>query len=280
MADDDLTTPPDIDLTDAPGDDTAAELVLDLGLDDTDEAAADVELNLDLGGADDEDDTEIDLDFGDDDETPEAGATSDDVAAQAVEALREELLTKPGDWYVVHTYSGMENRVKQNIDSRVKTLNMEDYIFESVVPTEEVSEIRNGVRKTITRTSHPGYVLVRMELTDDSWGAVRHTPSVTGFLGYGNKPVSLSLDDVVAMLSRAAIAKANAAAGAPASRRKKVEVVDFQVGDSVMVVDGPFAGVHASIQEINPHTRRLKALVEILGRETPVDLTFSQVQRA
>ena len=130
------------------------------------------------------------------------------------------------------------------------------------------------------RTSHPGYVLVRMDLTDDSWGAVRHTPSVTGFLGYGNNPVALSLDDVLNMLSRAAIAKASAAAGAPASRRKKVEVVDFRVGDSVMVVDGPFTNIHATIQEINPHTQRLKALVEILGRETPVDLTFGQVQKA
>ncbi len=268
---DDLT--PDIDET---------ELVLDLGgdADDEQETAADLDINLDFGDDEAEEADEVALSFDDpESEVPEPGS-SEDIAAKAVAELRTELASKPGEWYVVHTYSGMENRVKQNIDSRVKTLNMEDYIYESIVPTEEVSEIRNGVRKTVIRTSHPGYVLVRMDLTDDSWGAVRHTPSVTGFLGYGNNPVALSQDDVLNMLSRAAIAKANAAAGAPASRRKKVEVVDFAVGDSVMVVDGPFAGVHASIQEINPHTQRLKALVEILGRETPVDLTFGQVQKA
>ena len=240
-----------------------ADLVLNLGTDDpADEAesAAEVEINLDFGD-DEPDEDEPELTFEDDAPEPD-----DDDA--------------DGEWYVIHTYSGMENRVKQNVDSRAQTLNMEDYIFETVVPTEEVSEIRNGVRKTVVRTSHPGYVLVRMDLTDDSWGAVRHTPSVTGFLGYGNNPVALSLDDVLNMLSRAAIAKASAAAGAPASRRKKVEVVDFRVGDSVMVVDGPFTNIHATIQEINPHTQRLKALVEILGRETPVDLTFGQVQKA
>jgi transcriptional antiterminator NusG len=268
------------DLTPDTDPETEADLVLDLGDADETEQAAETEIFLDFGDDDsDESADEVALSFDDEPESPEPGS-HDDIAAKAVEALREELVGKYGEWYVVHTYSGMENRVKQNIDSRVKTLNMEDYIFESVVPTEEVSEIRNGVRKTVTRTSHPGYVLVRMELTDDSWGAVRHTPSVTGFLGYGNTPVALSLDDVLNMLSRAAIAKASAAAGAPASRRKKVDVVDFAVGDSVMVVDGPFAGVHASIQEINPHTQRLKALVEILGRETPVDLTFGQVQKA
>lgn len=259
-----------------------ADLVLNLGTDDpADEAesAAEVEINLDFGD-DEPDEDEPELTFEDDAPEPDDDDAADDIAVKAVEQLRAELAEKLGDWYVVHTYSGMENRVKQNVDSRAQTLNMEDYIFETVVPTEEVSEIRNGVRKTVVRTSHPGYVLVRMDLTDDSWGAVRHTPSVTGFLGYGNNPVALSLDDVLNMLSRAAIAKASAAAGAPASRRKKVEVVDFRVGDSVMVVDGPFTNIHATIQEINPHTQRLKALVEILGRETPVDLTFGQVQKA
>ena len=258
----------------------------------------DIDFEIDLGAIEESapDEVEIDLGaFGDDeaeeapvllaDEEPdeaeaEEAADKDDALAAALEELRTDLESKYGEWYVIHTYSGMENRVKQNVDSRAQTLNMEDYIFETVVPTEEVSEIRNGVRKTVVRTSHPGYVLVRMDLTDDSWGAVRHTPSVTGFLGYGNNPVALSLDDVLNMLSRAAIAKASAAAGAPASRRKKVEVVDFRVGDSVMVVDGPFTNIHATIQEINPHTQRLKALVEILGRETPVDLTFGQVQKA
>lgn len=245
---------------------------------DDDPAASEPVLNLDLGGDDEADDeTEISLNFGQDE--AEEVVDPSDTEAVAVAALRSELRSKFGEWYVVHTYSGMENRVKQNLEQRVKALNMEDYIFEAVVPTEEVVEIRNGSRKTVTRTSHPGYVLVRMELTDDSWSAVRHTPSVTGFLGYGNNPVPLAIDEVVSMLSRAAIAKANAT-HAPSARRKKVEVADFAVGDSVMVVDGPFAGVHASITEIHAHNQKVKALVDFMGRETPVELTFSQIQKA
>jgi transcriptional antiterminator NusG len=188
------------------------------------------------------------------------------------------LRSKVGDWYVVHTYSGMENRVLHNLENRVSSLNMEDYIYEIVVPTEEVVEIRNGQKKQVKRTVLPGYVLVRMDLTDESWSTVRHTPSVTGFVGHSNQPVPLSLDEVEKMLAPGIIAAATA--GTPASKRKKkVEVADFAVGDSVMVVDGPFAGVHATITEINTNSQRLKALVEILGRETPVDLTFPQIQK-
>jgi transcriptional antiterminator NusG len=179
----------------------------------------------------------------------------------------------------VHTYSGMENRVLQNLENRVSSLNMEDYIFQIVVPTEEVTEIRNGQRKQIKRTVLPGYVLVRMDLTDESWSTVRHTPSVTGFVGHSNSPVPLSLEEVEKMLAPAVIAAANAASDTPNRRKKKIEVADFAVGDSVMVVDGPFAGVHATITEINVNNQRLKALVEILGRETPVDLTFPQIQK-
>jgi len=178
----------------------------------------------------------------------------------------------------VHTYSGMENRVLHNLENRVSSLNMEDYIYEIIVPTEEVVEIRNGQKKQVKRTVLPGYVLVRMDLTDESWSTVRHTPSVTGFVGHSNQPVPLSLDEVEKMLAPGIIAAATA--GAPSSKRKKkVEVADFAVGDSVMVVDGPFAGVHATITEINVNSQRLKALVEILGRETPVDLTFPQIQK-
>ena len=197
---------------------------------------------------------------------------------RALEELRAELRSKPGEWYMVHTYSGMENRVKQNIDSRVVTLNMEDYIYETLVPTEDAVEIRNGQKKNVTRTFMPGYVLVRMDLTDESWAAVRHTPSVTGFVGHANQPVPLGLDEVEGMLTPSVQAKVAAAGQAP-RRRKKVEVVDYQVGDSVTVVDGPFAGVHATLTEINPHNQRVKAMVEILGRETPVDLTFPQIQK-
>jgi transcriptional antiterminator NusG len=201
-----------------------------------------------------------------------------------LEEFRRALWSKPGDWFVIHTYSGMENRVKANLENRITSLNMEDYIHEVVVPTEEVAEIKNGQRKLVKRTVLPGYVLVRMDLTDESWAAVRHTPSVTGFVGHSHQPVPLSLTEVENMLAPTVVAAAEAAApeqaaagGAPAKR--KTEVADFDVSDSVMVVDGPFATLHATITEINADTQRVKALVEIFGRETPVELSFSQIQK-
>lgn len=254
------------------------EVEIDLGsLEDTSEP--EVELNLDFGDdTDDEDDLVLNL--GDEDDTTDDEPASDTDEEAVLEELRAKLTGQFGDWYVIHTYSGMENRVKQNLDARIVTLGMEDYIFESVVPTEDVVEIRNGTRKTVTRTVLPGYVLVRMDLTDGSWATVRQTPSVTGFVAHASQPVPLSIEEVVKMLAPAALAKANAEATGPAAAKKrKVEVADFTVGDSVMVVQGPFSGVHATITEINANHQRLKALVEILGRETPVDLTFSQVQK-
>ena len=270
--------------TTTPGDD---DFDIDLG-DDSYRSSSedDVSINLDFGGASSEaaeaQDSEIDLDFG---TAPEQEAEEPfdvdehDAGVEALEAFRSELRRKPGEWYVVHTYSGMENRVLQNLENRVSSLNMEDYIYEIIVPTEEVTEIRNGQRKQVKRTVLPGYVLVRMDLTDESWSTVRHTPSVTGFVGHSNQPVPLSYDEVEKMLAPAVLAAATATSEGPTRRRKKVEVADFTVGDSVMVVDGPFAGVHATITEINVNSQRLKALVEILGRETPVDLTFPQVQK-
>ena len=257
---------------------TADEVEIDLGpIEDI--TPDDVELNLDFGGDTDAADDDIVLNL-DEDEEPEAEEGGDADEESIVAELRDRLSSEVGDWYVIHTYSGMENRVKQNLDARIQTLGMEDYIFESVVPTEDVVETRNGTRKVVTRTVLPGYVLVRMELTDASWSAVRQTPSVTGFVAHASQPVPLSIDEVVKMLAPAAIAKANAAASGPtAPKKKKVEVADFKVGDSVMVVQGPFSGVHATITEINANHQRLKALVEILGRETPVDLTFAQVQK-
>ena len=248
----------------------------------------DVDINLDFGGAPADQATEDDfeLDFGSLPTTEEEPETVEvepeeesDAGHDALEAFRSDLRSKPGDWYVVHTYSGMENRVLQNLENRVSSLNMEDYIYEIIVPTEEVTEIRNGQRKQVKRTVLPGYVLVRMDLTDESWSTVRHTPSVTGFVGHSNSPVPLSLDEVEKMLAPAVVAAATASSDSPTRRKKKVEVADFTVGDSVMVVDGPFAGVHATITEINVNNQRLKALVEILGRETPVDLTFPQIQK-
>ena len=204
-----------------------------------------------------------------------------------LEAFRRELWAKPGDWFVVHTYSGMENRVKSNLENRIVSLNMEDFIHEVVVPTEEVAEIKNGQRKMVKRTVLPGYVLVRMDLTDESWAAVRHTPSVTGFVGQAHQPVPLSMTEVENMLAPSVVAAAEAAAASagrstPSSSttaRKPIEVVDFSVSDSVMVVDGPFATLHATITEINAEGQRVKALVEIFGRETPVELSFSQIQK-
>ena len=186
----------------------------------------------------------------------------------------------------MHTYSGMENRVKANLENRITSLNMEDFIYEVVVPTEEVAEIKNGQRKLVKRTVLPGYVLVRMDLTDESWAAVRHTPSVTGFVGHSHQPVPLSLDEVEKMLAPAVRPTPRPrppppAAAPPAAhaREEQVEVADFDVADSVMVVDGPFATLHATITEINAETQRVKALVEIFGRETPVELSFSQIQK-
>ncbi|MGF9755974.1 transcription termination/antitermination protein NusG [Microvirga sp. 0TCS3.31] len=235
----------------------------------------------------DEDVTD-EVDHESDDES-EVDATDDDAdsaeESDPLEAFRRELWAKPGDWFVVHTYSGMEKRVKHNLENRIISLNMEDYIHEIVVPTEEVAEIKNGQRKMVTRTVLPGYVLVRMDLTDESWSAVRHTPSVTGFVGHSHQPVPLSMSEVEDMLAPAvvAVAEAEAAAsgekGAATTPRKPVEVADFDVSDSVMVVDGPFATLHATITEINAESQRVKALVEIFGRETPVELSFSQIQK-
>ncbi|HEY9291247.1 MAG TPA: transcription termination/antitermination protein NusG [Microlunatus sp.] len=246
----------------------------------------DVDINLDFGtDSDDATDSGINLDFKtaaeeEADEQAELDEQDADAAEEAaLEEFRTELRAKIGEWYVVHTYSGMENRVKQNLENRVTSLNMEDFIHEIVVPTEEVTEIRNGQRKQIKRTTLPGYVLVRMDLTDESWSTVRHTPSVTGFVGHSNNPVPLGLDEVEKMLAPAVVAAATANKAAPTAKKKKIEVADYIEGDSVMVIDGPFAGVHATITEINANAQRLKALVEILGRETPVDLTFSQIQK-
>ena len=245
-----------------------------------------VDINLDFGDAPAErpqDDFGLDFGLAETEEEPEAAEAEPDeetdAGHDALEAFRTDLRSKPGDWYVVHTYSGMENRVLQNLENRVSSLNMEDYIYEIIVPTEEVTEIRNGQRKQVKRTVLPGYVLVRMDMTDESWSTVRHTPSVTGFVGHSNSPVPLSLDEVEKMLAPAVVAAATASSEGPTRRKKKIEVADFAVGDSVMVVDGPFAGVHATITEINVNNQRLKALVEILGRETPVDLTFPQIQK-
>jgi len=247
------------------------------------EAAADSETPADEATDEATDEEPADEDA--DEAAPAATDETDvDAAGDPLEEFREALRAKIGDWFVVHTYSGMENRVKANLENRITSLNMEDYIHEVIVPTEEVAEIKNGQRKLVKRTVLPGYVLVRMDLTDESWAAVRHTPSVTGFVGHSHQPVPLSLDEVESMLAPAVAAAAEAAApeqagGVAGATKKKVEVADFDVSDSVMVVDGPFATLHATITEINAESQRVKALVEIFGRETPVELSFSQIQK-
>lgn len=219
-------------------------------------------------------------------ETAEQAAVEETVEEEVdpVEAFREEMRIAPGDWYVVHSYSGYENKVKGNIEARSTTLNMEDYIFQVEVPMEEVTEIKGGVRKQVKRNKFPGYVLVRMDLTDESWGVVRHTPGVTGFVGHGHSPAPLSLDEVIAILAPAPEKKPAAAAGptsigeAAAAAAAPIEI-DFSVGDSVTVVDGPFATLHATISEINIEAQKVTGLVEIFGRETPVELAFSQIDK-
>ena len=216
-------------------------------------------------------------------EADEAELAAEDEVPDPLQEFRDLLHSQVGDWFVIHTYSGMENRVKTNLENRITSLNMEDFIFEVVVPTEEVAEIKNGQRKLVRRTTLPGYVLVRMDLNDESWGAVRHTPSVTGFVGNSHQPVPLSLAEVENMLAPAVEAEVAATAAASGSEQQaktpKVEFNDFVVSDSVMVVDGPFATLHATITEINVDAARVKALVEIFGRETPVELSFTQIER-
>ncbi|MFF5026829.1 transcription termination/antitermination protein NusG [Streptomyces collinus] len=218
------------------------------------------------------------------DETAEAVAEEPAEPVDPIEALRQELRLLPGEWYVIHTYAGYENRVKTNLEQRAVSLNVEDYIFQAEVPQEEVVQIKNGDRKTIKQNKLPGYVLVRMDLTNESWGVVRNTPGVTGFVGNAYDPYPLTLDEIVKMLAPEAEEKAAREAaeaeGKPAPQRKvEVQVLDFEVGDSVTVTDGPFATLQATINEINPDSKKVKGLVEIFGRETPVELSFDQIQK-
>ncbi|SEL05635.1 transcriptional antiterminator NusG [Streptacidiphilus jiangxiensis] len=207
--------------------------------------------------------------------------TEDDgVEIDPVAAFREELRIAPGEWYVIHTYAGYENRVKANLEQRAVSLNVEDYIYQAEVPQEEVVQIKNGDRKTIRQNKLPGYVLVRMDLTNESWGVVRNTPGVTGFVGNAYDPYPLTLDEVVKMLAPDVERAAAKEAGKPSPvRPAEVQVLDFEVGDSVTVTDGPFATLQATINEINPDSKKVKGLVEIFGRETPVELSFDQITK-
>ena len=214
----------------------------------------------------------------------QAGADQDGEAGDAdadakpedddpVALFKAELRLQPGDWYVVHSYAGYENRVKANLESRTQSLNMEDYIYQIEVPVHEVTEIKQGKRQQVSEKVLPGYILVRMDLTDESWAAVRNTPGVTGFVGLSSRPSPLSLDEVASLLAPEPEEKA---AQTEAVRRSSVE---YEVGESVTVMDGPFATLPATVNEINPDTQKLKVLVSIFGRETPVELSFDQVSK-
>jgi len=208
-----------------------------------------------------------------------AGAAPADIAPATApaeedptEELRRALRVAPGEWYVVHSYAGYENKVKTNLLSRVSSLDMEDFIYQIEVPTQEVTEVKNGKRQQVQSKVFPGYILVRMELTPESWSAVRNTPGVTGFVGATSRmdqPSPLGTEEVVKILVPKVEREAKA----------QVKVVDFEVGDSVTVTEGAFATLPASISEINPESQKLKVLVSIFGRETPVELNFNQVAK-
>nr|WP_203602435.1 transcription termination/antitermination protein NusG [Streptomyces coelicoflavus] len=261
--------------TEASAEAEAADDTVVAETDQADEAEADAEADETAEPAGD---AETDAEAGADE------AEADEPDIDPIEKLRQELRVLPGEWYVIHTYAGYENRVKTNLEQRAVSLNVEDYIFQAEVPQEEVVQIKNGDRKTIRQNKLPGYVLVRMDLTNESWGVVRNTPGVTGFVGNAYDPYPLTLDEIVKMLAPEAEEKAAREAaeaeGKPAPQRKvEVQVLDFEVGDSVTVTDGPFATLQATINEINADSKKVKGLVEIFGRETPVELSFDQIQK-
>lgn len=236
----------------------------------------------DADDSDDSDASEADVDGDDsDDESEEADALAAAAAKAEVDPAEEfkaKLRRQEGDWYVIHSYAGYENRVKANLETRIQTLDMEDYIFEIQVPMEEVVEIKNAQRKVINRVRIPGYVLVRMDLTDASWGAVRHTPGVTGFVGNAHNPVPLRLDEVFSMLAPV-FEEEQAEKGKPVKHAAAPVDVDFEVGESVIVKEGPFETLPATISEIKVESQTLVVLVSIFERETPVTLAFNQVTK-
>jgi transcription termination/antitermination factor NusG len=212
-------------------------------------------------------------------ESPDGAAEeSPDGAAEespdgVLEEFKRELRMLPGDWYVVHSYAGYENRVKTNLESRIQSLNMEDYIYQIEVPVHQVTEIKGGKRQQVQEKVLPGYILVRMDLTDESWAVVRNTPGVTGFVGLSSRPSPLQLGEVANLLAP------EPEPGTKQAEAARTSTPDFEVGESVTVMDGPFATLPATVNEINPESQKLKVLVSIFGRETPVELSFDQVTK-
>lgn len=272
----DAVAPDQVEAADAAAGEPAEQDAVHVESDEDEEAEEAAESDEDT--ADDADAAESDEDT-EDEEEAEPAAPVDPVTA-----LRDELRGLPGEWYVIHTYAGYEKRVKANLEQRAVSLNVEDFIYQAEVPEEEIVQIKNGERKNVRQNKLPGYVLVRMDLTNESWGVVRNTPGVTGFVGNAYDPYPLTLDEIVKMLAPEAEEKAAREAaeaeGKPVPARKvEVQVLDFEVGDSVTVTDGPFATLQATINEINADSKKVKGLVEIFGRETPVELSFDQIQK-
>ncbi|MEU3598785.1 transcription termination/antitermination protein NusG [Streptomyces sp. NPDC006798] len=275
----DSADPDEAEAADAAAGEPAEEAALHVEDDASDaEAAADE--------SDDAAEGDDDTAGADEDEAADADAVVEaaEEAVDPIAALREELRALPGEWYVIHTYAGYEKRVKANLEQRAVSLNVEEFIYQAEVPEEEIVQIKNGERKNVRQNKLPGYVLVRMDLTNESWGVVRNTPGVTGFVGNAYDPYPLTLDEIVKMLAPEAEEKAAREAaeakGEPVpSRKVEVQVLDFEVGDSVTVTDGPFATLQATINEINADSKKVKGLVEIFGRETPVELSFDQIQK-
>jgi transcriptional antiterminator NusG len=262
--------------------------------DDAVEPAGIAKVDADIAEDDDEFDDDVDSDdVGDEDEdeddeadgaeADEAESAEDVVAGDAaevdvaevdvVEEFKQELRMLPGDWYVIHSYAGYENRVKTNLESRIGSLNMEDYIFQIEVPTHQVVEIKSGKKTTVNEKVLPGYILVRLDLTDESWAVVRNTPGVTGFVGLSNRPSPLPLSEVAGLLAP------EPAEGSKPAEAAKAKTPEYEVGESVTVMDGPFATLPATVDEVNSVTQKLKVLVSIFGRETPVELSFDQVTK-
>src|SRR6476469_1071314 len=270
----------------APNGESTESDVVDPAVETDDLSASDVESVAGDTDSDVSDDLEPHAESDESEESDEDAETdaAEPVAqgsGDPVADFKADLRSRFGDWFVIHSYAGYENRVKANLETRIQTLNMEDFIFEIEVPMEEVTEIKNGQKKQVRRVRLPGYVLVRMDLTDESWGAVRHTPGVTGFVGNAHQPVPLSIDEVFTMLAPTfeAAAGADGSAATGTGAVKDVRVVDFEVGESVTVMEGPFETLPATISEINSDTQKLKVLVSIFGRETPVELSFNQVAK-
>jgi transcription termination/antitermination protein NusG len=256
------------------------ETELEESADITAEAGDESEVESSAPESDDADsDFDAEADAGSEEESTDAlAAAAAKAEVDPAEEFKAKLRRQEGDWYVIHSYAGYENRVKANLETRIQTLDMEDYIFEIQVPMEEVVEIKNAQRKVINRVRIPGYVLVRMDLTDASWGAVRHTPGVTGFVGNAHNPVPLRLDEVFSMLAPV-FEEEQAEKGKPVKHAAAQIDVDFEVGESVIVKEGPFETLPATISEIKVDSQTLVVLVSIFERETPVTLAFNQVSK-